>query len=83
MLNSNDGDAKRFLAEDVLLYGGGLILSLGHDYFIAGLHLVGIDILFNGEVFHPQGFGHFQITGIIFCGTQLLRKIVDWRYYGD
>lgn len=81
--NSRGGwsDGKRFLVEDIVVYGFCLIISLFFDHICALISHLGIYILFNQEVLHPYNFGVFQALGACFSMVQIIRKWIDLRYY--
>ena len=74
-------DARRFLAEDLIVYSGLFATTLFFDHLLNLLSIIGITILFNREVIHPHSFGSFQALGGLFFGIQLIRKLFDWRFY--
>jgi len=74
------GDPKRFIFEDLLVYGSMLVIFIWFDPIINLLRASGI-IVFDHEVYHPLNYGKGQIIGILFSSLQLIRKCVDWRYH--
>ncbi len=75
------GDAKRWIFEDLVIYGAAFILAIGWDYLVFVLSLAGFNVFTHEGAAHPINFGAFQIFGITFSAFQFLRKIAAWRYY--
>lgn len=75
------GDAKRFLVEDIAIYTGILVIDIFLDFICDFFISVGIvNDLSQGDG-HPLGFGLYQTIVLVFCLVQLVRKIIDYRYY--
>lgn len=72
----NWGDAKRFIFEDMCLYGLVLVFDLGYDVFF-NLACAG-GLL---ERTRPVGLGVAQCSVAVFFTLLLLRKISQWQYY--
>lgn len=70
-------DAKRFIAEDIVVYSVLLAFTLFWDFVYAEYYR------FIGSVdVHPFHFGAFQLLGACFFALQILRGLNRWRYHG-
>jgi hypothetical protein len=72
------GDTQKLLIEDFIVYFLLFILIVVWDLFKNFLRSVGLD---SSPLLHPYHLGIFQISGIIFCGMQLIRRVMWWKYY--
>ena len=74
------GDTKRFLVEDLGVYGTLLLLDFGHDFLINVVYNLGLwkNPYPNP---HPFDFGFIQWITLIFCVVQILRKLDQLKYH--
>ena len=73
-------DAKKYLEEDMVLYGSLIVLNLCWDLLLnlgIAVHLYQPEHLPQGQ---PYAFGAVQIIMLLFCAVQFYRKWNDWRY---
>lgn len=73
-------DARKYLEEDIFLYGSMLILNLAWDFLLnlaIAVHAYHPTHMPDGQ---PYSFGVGQIIMAVFCAIQLFRKWNDWRY---
>lgn len=79
----NDGDAKRYLREDLLVYSGLFLFTLAFDFLVnlaIACHLHNAPHTPQG---HPYSYGAIQLMFMGFCAVQFFRKLADWKYYAD
>ena len=75
------GDPKRFLFEDLILYGTFVVMALLWDYGVNLLRAAGVDIFTHETGMHPVEFGRGQAFWLIFSLVQFTRKYSDFRYH--
>ena len=75
------GDAKRFLAEDIAVYTGVILIDVFLDVICNFFITVGIVSDLSKGDGHPFTFGLYQTMVLVFALGQLVRKVIDYRYY--
>jgi len=74
-------DAKRFIFENMVIYSGGILVTLAWDFGIRLVKSGGGRIFVHEAGAHPVSFGLWQIAMLVFLGVQLLRYWSYWKYY--
>lgn len=69
-------DAKTFIFEDILIFGGTILFDLGFDCIFNFLHSLGLIALSR-----PAHIGIAQIVVAVFFSVLLARKLEQWKYY--
>ena len=70
------GDGKKFIFEDLVIYGTVILGDLGYDLFANFMHAV--NLRGTGTPYH---FGYEQTFILFAFGVLLARKVSQWKYY--
>lgn len=82
-MNNGFGDAKRNIFEHLCLSIFIFIAALFFDHIVNLLRAININLV-RGEVGnHPYKIGEFQIIFMLLSALHFLRKINEFRYYGE
>lgn len=80
MTNGTLRDARQYLEEDMLVYGGFAVLNLAWDFLFNLAVAVNLHTAPHEPNGHPYSLGAIQIIALLFCMIQFARKWNHRRY---